>query len=87
MTLHTVIGLLMKGEKTFSYSQSEPQAGVVKFVNAVEKLGEAVQAEVNLGRLRQRARYAQDEEAERRRELDPKTDLAEAGLSTRLCRQ
>ena len=55
ITLHTVISQLMKGEQMFG-DPSEAQAGMCKFVRAVETLGTLVQAEVNLARLRQRAR-------------------------------
>ena len=54
ITLHVVVGQLMKGEESFSPDQ--PQAGMCKFVRVVERLGEAVQAEVNLARLRQRSK-------------------------------
>ena len=53
--LHTVISQLMKGEQMFG-EPNEAQAGMCKFVRAVEMLGQSVQAEVNLARLRQRAR-------------------------------
>ena len=46
ITLHVVVGQLMKGEESFS--PDTPQAGMCKFVRVVERLGEAVQAEVNL---------------------------------------
>jgi len=55
ITLHTVISQLMKGEQMFG-EPNEAQAGMCKFVRAVEMLGQSVQAEVNLARLRQRAR-------------------------------
>ncbi len=54
ITLHVVVGQLMKGEESFS--PDTPQAGMCKFVRVVERLGEAVQAEVNLARLRQRSK-------------------------------
>ena len=59
ITLHVVIGQLMKGEESFS--PESPQAGMCKFVRVVERLGEAVQAEVNLARLRQRSRVQQQQ--------------------------
>ena len=49
----------MKGEESFS--PESPQAGMCKFVRVVERLGEAVQAEVNLARLRQRSRVQQQQ--------------------------
>ena len=55
ITLHTIISQLMKGEQMFG-EPNEAQAGMCKFVRAVEMLGQSVQAEVNLARLRQRAR-------------------------------
>ena len=60
ITLHVVIGQLMKGEESFS--PDAPQAGMCKFVRVVERLGEAVQAEVNLARLRQRSRVQQQQQ-------------------------
>ena len=63
ITLHVVIGQLMKGEETFS--PESPQAGMCKFVRVVERLGEAVQAEVNLARLRQRSRVQQQQQRRR----------------------
>ena len=60
ITLHVVIGQLMKGEESFS--PESPQAGMCKFVRVVERLGEAVQAEVNLARLRHRSRVQQQQQ-------------------------
>ena len=76
ITLHTVISQLMKGDEAFS--PDTPQAGMCKFVRVVERLGEAVQAEVNLARLRQRARISKrDAEAETAEEAAGTRDLAE----------
>ena len=76
ITLHTVISQLMKGDEAFS--PDTPQAGMCKFVRVVERLGEAVQAEVNLARLRQRARISKrDAEAETEEEAAGTRDLAE----------
>jgi DNA-directed RNA polymerase len=65
ITLHTVISQLMKGEQMFG-DPSEAQAGMCKFVRAVETLGTLVQAEVNLARLRQRARQNKKRYLERK---------------------
>ena len=62
ITLHTVISQLMKGDEAFS--PDTPQAGMCVRAR-VERLGEATQAEVNLARLRQRARrVSRDRDAE-----------------------
>ena len=76
ITLHTVISQLMKGDEAFS--PDTPQAGMCKFVRVVERLGEATQAEVNLARLRQRARrVSRDRDAEVEAEAAGSRDLAE----------
>jgi DNA-directed RNA polymerase len=75
ITLHVVISELMKGTEAFTPDQ--PQAGMVKFVRVVERLGEAVQAEVNLARMRKRARAQKDADQERNEEMRGVRDLAE----------
>ena len=83
ITLHTVISQLMKGDEAFS--PDTPQAGMCKFVRVVERLGEAVQAEVNLARLRQRARISKrDAEAETAEEAAGTRDLAEIRRTSRI---
>ena len=78
ITLHVAIGELMKGTDRFGVGvTANTQSGLAKFVKVVERLGEAVQAEVNLARMKSRARVHKCLE---RRDLEERRgvrDLAE----------
>jgi len=81
ITLHAVISQLMMGDDRVKFSGDNGQVGKSKFVRVVERLGEAVQAEVNLSRLKQRGKVRPKDPSERERRFREETagvrDLAE----------